>query len=294
MISPGKIIYKYRHGFKTAYYRDRVRPRILGSPPVKRLGGDQCEIHVYTSSDDWLNAMWSLKSFYHFSEKCYKLCIHHDGTLGSKQVAVLRAHFDKARVVSVREDEEEVFEQLKFFPRCAAFRRSNRLSPKVFDFFFRLESERMLVLDSDVLFFRRPAELLRRIEDRLYAKNTFNRDANNAYAMPGDTAKKLNITLPERLNSGLGVVHRESLDLPLLEEALACVPEDAHFWRIEQTMYAVLCAKHGYEPLPKKYDVYTEPGLNDRPVRHYVGMIRHLMYREGLCQLAKQGFLEQV
>lgn len=52
---------------RTLYYRDVVRPRILNTAPVINTDHDALEIHVLTSDKDWLNLMWTLKSFYHVS-----------------------------------------------------------------------------------------------------------------------------------------------------------------------------------------------------------------------------------
>jgi len=67
--------------------------------------------------------------------------------------------------------------------------------------------------------------------------------------------------------------------------------QDGHFWRIEQTIYALCSSRHGVELLPDEYTVYLEQGIGTRPLRHYVGAIRHLMYREGIARLAKDGLL---
>ena len=87
MSTLGRLAYtvrsNYRHGLPTAYYRDVVRPRILRTPALTGTGSNVCEIHVLTSSGDWLNLICALKSFYHFSRRAYSLCIHDDGTLSS-------------------------------------------------------------------------------------------------------------------------------------------------------------------------------------------------------------------
>ena len=82
---------KFRHGLRVAWYRDAVRPRILKTPPVEGLDDLTCEIHVLTSSSDWLNLVWALKSFYRFSGRRCALCIHDDGTLPEKAIRALKA-----------------------------------------------------------------------------------------------------------------------------------------------------------------------------------------------------------
>jgi hypothetical protein len=82
------------------------------------------------------------------------------------------------------------------------------------------------------------------------------------------------------------------MQLDWIEEFLALPGiRDGHFWRIEQTIYVLCSSRHGVELLPDDYAVYLEPGLARRPVRHYVGAIRHLMYREGIARLARVGLL---
>ncbi len=65
-----------KHGAKGIWYRDVVRPRILATPPVEGTTDRRSEIHVLTSARDWLNLVWTLKSFYVASGRRYALCIH--------------------------------------------------------------------------------------------------------------------------------------------------------------------------------------------------------------------------
>src|SRR5882724_3424868 len=145
---------KFGHGLRTAWYRDVVRPRILVTPPIANTVDGQCEIHVLTSAQDWLNLIWTLKSFYTASGHKYALCIHDDGTLASEHFEEFEKQFPDARVISRSKADPEVLPSLASFPRCLAFRKTNHLAPKIFDFAFYLQSDRMLLLDSDVLFFR--------------------------------------------------------------------------------------------------------------------------------------------
>lgn len=283
-----KLRQKYGHGLRVAYYRDVVRPRILGTRPVDGLHDDRCEIHVLTSQQDWLNLVWALKSFYWASRRRYALCIHDDGSLQSDAICELTRHFPDARLIRRDQADADVLPTLEPYPRCKAFRETNHLSPKLFDFRHYLRGERMLLLDSDVLFFREPAELLRRIEDPGYVKNSVNEDDGTAYTVdPADVRERLGLDVPERFNSGLGLIHRASLRVDWLEEFLGLPGILGHFWRIEQTLFALCSARHGVELLPGEYRVVLRPGLEGRPAKHYVGVVRHLMYGEGMRRLAR-------
>jgi hypothetical protein len=298
-MSIGSIIYqlqqKYQHGFITAYYRDSVRKRILNSQPIPNTSDRVCEIHVLTSAQDWLNLVWTLKSFYHFSQRQYSLCIHDDGTLSQDNIATFKYHFPNARIIDRKQAEENVLPLLSSYPRCLEFRKTNHLSPKVFDFALYLQSDRLLLLDSDILFFKEPTELLNRIENPDYQLNTLNADVDSAYTVGPEMVKtNIGFDLAARVNSGLGLIHKNSLNLNWIEEFLDLPNIIGHFWRIEQTIYALCSSRFGVELLPPAYDVHLEGSINGSPSRHYVGKIRHLMYSEGIRHLVQNGFLKEL
>lgn len=290
-----KVRQKYEHGLTVAHYRDTVRPRILNSHPINSTIDNTCEIHVLTSAKDWLNLMWALKSFYWASKRNYALCIHDDGTLTDEHHNTFQQHFPKARVIERKAADEYVLSGLAKHPRCLEFRKTNHLAPKVFDFAAYLNSDRMLLLDSDILFFEEPTVLLNRIEDPNYSLNTVNGDTASAFTVdPAVVKARCGFDMVERFNSGLGLIHKTSMNLDWIEEFLDLPDIIGHFWRIEQTLYALFSSKFGAELLPLDYDVHLEGGIGGSPSRHYVGAIRHLMYGEGIHRLVKDGFLKDL
>jgi hypothetical protein len=164
----------------------------------------------------------------------------------------------------------------------------------LFDFIAFLQSDRMVLFDSDLLFFDEPTAYLFRLEDVNYRLNTFNGDCDNAYTVDTETAgARLGHELLARVNTGLGLVHRNSIKWEWIEEFLALPGlTEGHFWRIEQTLYALCSSRYGAELLPQEYTVSLEAGVPPRILRHYVGAIRHLMYGEGMAHLVKESFLD--
>ncbi len=297
MASIGKLLYafnqRFEHGLDTAYYRDVIRPKILNTAPIAETTDSTCEIHVFTCAKDWLNLVWTLKTFYYYSQCQYALCIHDDGTLIESDLTTLQHHFPNARIIVRPSADAHVLQELAAYPRCLEFRKINHLAPKVFDFRAYLESDRMLLLDSDILFFAKPTALLSRLEDPNYQLNTVNGDVQSAYTVDPEVVKeKCGFELIDRFNSGLGLIHKDSLNLAWVEEFLGLPDIIGHFWRIEQTLYALCSSRYGVELLPDEYRVRLEENIQGLSSRHYVGAIRHLMYGEGVRQLVQQGFLK--
>ena len=255
----GRLLYavrsKYRHGLRTAYYRDKVRTRIVNTPPVTNTVSKRCEIHTLTSASDWLNLLWALKSFYYHSGSDYSLCIHDDGTLTHAAAATLCQHFPKARFITRSEADRAVLPVLSQYQKSQELRTSNTLAIKLFDFAHFLEADRMLLIDSDILFFSRRAELIRRAEDSDYGLNTANRDVDSAYTVkPAAVAERLDShSYPGSIRVWrFCSVHRcrtvgsETLHLPDVI---------GYFWRIEQTLFALCSSRFGVELLPPDYNV---------------------------------------
>jgi hypothetical protein len=274
---------KFGDGLYTAWQREVIRWRILKTPPVYGLTDNTCEIHVLTCHRDWLDLIWSLKSLFAACEYRFRVCIHEDGSVPADGITALQDHFPDARVIRRSEADETVGQKLRNYPRCQALRNANVLSLKVFDFAAYLESDRLLLLDSDVLFFDRPTILLQRITDPHYAYNSLNRDWGMGYSLEPAVAKsRVEFHFQSRINSGLGLMHRQSYEFKCFEEWLMLPGILSHPHRIEQTLVGLACSRFGHQFLPEDYDVQLQRTQPTQIVKHYTGPIRHLIYREGL------------
>jgi hypothetical protein len=227
------------------------------------------------------------------SGRRYALCIHEDGSLADAELGALGEHFPDARIIRRAVADAKLAEVLRDFPGSLSFRNTNLLAPKIFDFAVFLESNRMVLFDSDLLFFAEPTAFLQRVENPAYRRNTFNADCNDVYTVePTMVRLRTGLDLLPRVNSGLGLVHRESIRWEWTEEFLAMPGmRDGHFWRIEQTLFALCSSRYGVELLPDEYTLRLVPGIGERCFRHYNGVIRHLMYGEGIAHLVEDGFL---
>jgi hypothetical protein len=272
-------------GLGAVYHREVTRNALLKSAPVETSVTGLAELHLLTGGADWINAMWALKSFYRASQEQFPLVVHDDGTLPASARETLGIHFPQARIIGRAQADVEMRKFLSGHPRCWNFRQSNYLAQKVFDLQFYLRSPRMLLFDSDLLFFRRPDALIRRLVDPSYRVNSVNRNwALYGYALSQESIRKrFGVDVCDAFNSGLGVLQTGVLNVDWIEEWLGDDElQDGHPHRVEQTLIAMCCCKTGCELLPGEYDVYDGPTDFSRPVRHYIRPVRPLMYSEGI------------
>lgn len=294
MMTPGSLLLKFRqkfgHGPQVAYWRDIVCPKILQTSPVEGTTDALCEIHALTSRADVLNLIWALKSFYAVVDRRYALCIHEDGSLDEQTCSTLRQHFPDARLIRRAEADPVLDDLLQGHPRGRALRRESTICMKLFDFFHYARSDRLLYVDSDVLFYDPPEALIAHVEDPAYLLNIVNPDCATAYTAPREVFQRhVEFELLECFNSGLGLIHRDSLNWDWVEEFIS-IPEffDGNPWRLEQTLIALCSSRWGAELLPEPYRVHLGKGIGGAPCRHYVGAVRHLMYSEGLRHLVTE------
>ena len=283
-----------REGFVAAARRVKLQRPILRTPPVRTapVGVGPVEVRVLTWRRDWVNLLWALKSFYHYAGGYYPLVIH-DGGLLPRQAAELLRHFPDARYVPSLEADARFPEELRRrgLARSAEYRARNVATRKLFDYFLDSRADHVLMIDSDIVFFRRPDELI--LPPGGSTRNLYNRDDGFWYSMTvEEMGEAFGVRPPPRVNSGLAVVRRESIDFAAVERYLGHPKMFADPWVTEQTLHALCSATWGVEFLPDEYRVGGPPGLTpDLVCKHYPGHTRPLLYREGMRHLLDVGFV---
>ncbi|HEU5119337.1 MAG TPA: hypothetical protein VFT74_22285 [Isosphaeraceae bacterium] len=287
-----------REGWSQVLKRRRYQRQILGTGPIRTLpvGESPVEIRTVTYRRDWINAIWAIKSFLHQAGVQYPVVFHDGGLLPGQDRELLR-HFPDAQVISRADGDARMLALLeeRGKPHCAEMRRTHVMARKLFDLHLLSTAETVITIDSDVLFFRRPTDLIR--PEGGWPVNLYNGDAGHWYTMElDDLEAKVGVRPPVFLNAGLAVVRRESIDLDRIEQWLS-VPEmwQGDPWLLEQTLHALCSTVHGIALLPSTYLVSTEPGLPaDLISKHYPGFFRPLLYQEGMARLIESGFLDRL
>lgn len=294
MISPGRLWWQLRRdvkrGWGAAYHDYQTLPRIeewawafWGEEPTK------VPVHILTGDKDWRLAAWSLASFLHFTEVGWPIVIHDDGTLPEEAVEVFKELFVSCRIIMRGEADAEVTKLLRPYPFCLDYRNTHPLGLKVFDMPHYANGERYVMLDSDVLFFRKPEEIIHWANGPLAKDCWFNEDVQEASLITASEAREeLNVKLWSRVNSGLCLIYKPAVDFDFCDRALAITSIlRGHIWRVEQTLLALCASRNGKGGLlPNTYEVTLKKNASkDIVARHYVGAVRDRFYAEGLKRL---------
>lgn len=286
--------------------RRRLLHRILNTPPLltdspaMREGElAPLEVHVLCCWGDYIQAIWAVKSFYHYSHARFPLVIHLQGYVPPDVLPALACHFPGARILTQTEADAVVEPWLVERGFCRLFEMRRSLAPmlKLTDFSLMSRAQNVISFDPDVLFFRYPADLLVADGSPLTYR-LFQRDGFYAYTIEAkDALSDLAIELVPRLNSGIMAFARDSVHLSACERFMQHPRLAQKHWHLDQTLHALdACASGEVRYLPESYvlDLDPHPHPEELVARHYVSTIRPLLVSEGVASLVRGGLLSEL
>lgn len=248
------------------------------------------EVHILTGSERVTMALWMMASWIKTTDLPTRFVIHDDGTLRPSDICAFRDLLPDCKVLLSAETTPYAAQALKDYPLCLRCRNLHPLGRKLFDFYLLGTSDRIVSLDTDLLFFRRPERLIRWLSEPAPGC-LFMEDIAEANLLSSSECLRIfGVPLINRVNTGIIAVPKEAVSLSLLEKCLAETDLlQQNHWLIEQTLYAVLASVFGRsELLSSEYVLTLEPECNDKALaRHYVGAVRHLFYSEGVFRVAQ-------
>jgi len=274
----------YRQFIKelTRKYVAVTQPKeIFQTAPIRCDRNSDLKIWLVASRTDIVMTMWCLKSLFLYSKEMWDVWIADNGDITPEQTGLLECHFPEIRILPRSQLDTSSVEPIKPYPNNTWLRhkRKHPLSLKLFDPIFNLNEGRFLLLDSDVLFFERPSEILTALRAR-HACIPFH----------------FNVESSGGINSGLAIIDKDAVHLADIERALSSMTrKQRNSWTVEQEIYTEI-AKERYAALPYYYAVQP---IDDRVHSnviscHYIGVCRHQFYKQGINRLRNQRFLENL
>jgi hypothetical protein len=291
--TPGRLWWLLRRdwnrGWKAAYHDYRVLPRIAEwRCTASQKNPTSAALHLLTGRNDFLLSAWMLASWFHFTDLLWEVIVHDDGTLPPEGEMLFRKLIPEVKIIRRKEADAEMEKALADFPKCAEYRSRHPLALKIFDAAHFTPHNRLLIFDSDLLFFQTPAAILEHLQSPI-GGCWFNEDVSeSALVSANEAVEKLGVNAWPRVNSGLCIVEKAAIDFAFCERVFHETGINAgHVWRIEQTLFALCAARFGKGGvLPPDYLVSLErqaaPGV---VARHYVGAVRDLFYSDGIARL---------
>lgn len=259
-----------------------------------QLGGDDLEVHSLVCSADVAQSSWSLATFMRFTGLSPRIVLHDDGTLNDEDRSRYHQLFPDIEILEREGATEQMSELLRPWPKCRQQRLDSAFycSQKLFDPVFLSGAETVMLIDSDVLFFKRPAKLM----ELACSTSTpfFSSDYRSAYTAPRRQLEEWSQARIEPcVNAGLINLsvadYKNGMDF--LEEYFDFAPSlnVSNPNRHEQTAHAMLLSSGAAERLPDGYQLSGPIGSSTVSF-HFVndGVERQRFWSEGVRLVREQ------
>lgn len=244
------------------------RYHLLRCPPVVLPTEGDVGVCTVAGSAHRDMLIHTLLSFYYVSKKALPCMVVDDGTLTTKDKAKIRYFFPGVNITNYTLATKRLQKILRKYPHSYRYRMSHlaeRLNVKLFDPFLLSPFEKIIYMDCDILYYKKPTEILRWASG-MSKKALFSSEYSNVY--PGKDAgdiswsivtamfqERINPAMDTAFTSGLFCIRRSQYSLSRVEEILTYMYHVglAETWTTEQFIFAVLSAEMDAAILPPTY-----------------------------------------
>lgn len=284
-------------------YRKIAAGYIERLPPINSVPGEyDVEVHMLCGHRDVDMGIWSSWSLMRFIQDAAVLVVHSDGTITSEDEEKWRKvvphmsiiHRDAADAVVKKHLGDNAGLVCKWRSRYGT-------SPQLVDSHLFGKSSKIIIMDTDVIVFKRPEALIDCLLDR-HVDFAWCEDVRESYSAPASLLQEVTgFKMPRRFNCGFIVSRRLSFeDFEWLDQIMHAILADGRidlyrYWAC-QTYYALLAARsEKAKMLPGDYSTNSGSTADNCVARHYVGIkrVRYRYYTEGLSRLIDDLGVEQ-
>jgi hypothetical protein len=287
-------------GVSLAYIKQRFfrAPRILRRQvPLAPVPKNEFDLHILCGAADFTMALWALHAWFQATRTYPKVIWHDDGTLTRNQCLVARRLIPEVELIGVAQARTKLAKVLDRYPVCSRLRLSGHhlFLTKLFDVLaFAQGMLGTVLLDSDVVLFRFPTEIIDHIRSgsgRILAFHECD-FIETPYKVSDEWLAEHGIT-PEarRLNAGIVCFNKDRINLDVLEEYYASAaydvtgelePQDLF---IDQSGWSIIASSVGFQLLDKRTYHIKGSVHKDTIAKHYTAPRRHQFYTEALPHL---------
>lgn len=275
------------------YFFSYLKNRFFGNwlipslEPLTAARRDDVEIRVLCQKKDLWMLVWSLRSFLFYSQIQPHIFVHDDGSLDQESAKLLEAKFPGLMVITQKMADEFIAAQSNISDQVRGFRNNgHKLIYKLVDIFLMSQAEKVIVLDSDILFFNKPTELIEFINktrpdlDALISRH----DGDYDLKLTKSYIEKYNLAAKgtSHMNSGLIIFKRAKLHTQNLNEYFENTLRATSDYFVEMTGWASLISQLSFKFLPpERYKIKGPPDENT-VMKHFTSPRRYELYAYGI------------
>jgi hypothetical protein len=238
---------------KKLRYRNRallraMHEKVLATPPLRCNPDAPVEVHTLTAHHHLTMYLTAIKSLLRYHDDV-AVVVHDDGSLDGPDQAHLQRHVPGIRIIARRDADARMQPMLAALPHARDLRGRVVNALELFDNILLARTDRLVNMNSDVLFLREPRELCEWLagNDPSIAGVYEERPARQQEFLQAHGCP-----FPPHVTTALSCLHQDLHDLPFVEEVLARSTPD---WFTAQNVYPLL--------------FHRQAATRNRPVRYF-------------------------
>lgn len=283
MLLKGQIPDRFRSWQNIIKYNRKFFFRCIHkTPPIPCEKSAKVSIHSLVCHMDLEMYLVAVKSFLRFYTKV-QIIAHSDGSINKDDKEILRKHIPNITII---DETNKLWQHSlnRVRNKYVAKGHSNLLLIKLFLPFF-CKSDRLIILDTDIIFINRPDEIISWIKNDsqnlnpLYNEDKYDtlRDAKT------NLIKEFNISeLPPNLNSGF-ICMKNDLTKEEFERLLKISVDytDSNIDKGDQTIYHIMLARRNAKPLnPENYNIFDGNKVSE--AAKMIHLPSHVRFKKGI------------
>jgi lipopolysaccharide biosynthesis glycosyltransferase len=283
---------------------------ILFSIPSKRLlQADQVGVVTLIGHKHVYMFIFCFSSFLYYFKKNLSCTVVDDGTLTERDVTIIKRHFQGIHIILHKKANQLIYKKLLSHPSLMRYRRLkliDRFNLKLTDPFLLTNYKKIIYMDCDILFFRKPKEILS-WANHGYGPPLYipERPIKSNQNEPGEWAivnnmfrDYMNLPIDRNFNSGLICIDRTQIDLELIDKSIDYTHRVKldRTWTPEQYSLSAVCAKYKAVSLGNRYrhlirpsDLYGQKKIN-YTLLHFAYLTKPLFWKYAMRLIIKTRF----
>lgn len=285
----GKLLanrYKLSNYFSYFKYRFLSSWILAKLPVCKCQQQDDFSVHILCQEEDTTMVEWSIRSFLKYSGLCPRIIVHDDGTMTEKSARLLESRFNNLKVITKLEAGSLLEQHPQFKGKIKDFSKNgHKVMIQLIDIFLLSNTDKIMLLDGDVLFFKKPEEVINFVKENSNCDALISRQYG-AYDLKVDDyyLNKYKLTEKEAgfMNPGIILFNKSSISMERFIEFFEHTKRNPNDYFLPMSGWGCLISQLNYKFLPE--DVYIMKGRpNDGTImKHFTNPRRHEFYAYGI------------
>ncbi len=284
----------FSRSYPIRFYGNYFLYRFFGALILSRLkpytheGTSEFSVHMLCQESDVTMLQWSIRSFLKHTGLSPKIIIHDDGSMTAHSARLLENRFRNVKVLRKADARAALQAHPGYTPLVRKFdEQGHKVSLQLVDCYLLSDTPKVVLLDGDVLFFKKPVELI----DFLFDRTPFDAMVSKQYGTYDLKVKKEyseKYHLQERqagfMNPGLIAIKKSAFPQEKFIEFLENTERPYGDYFLPMSGWGSLIAQTNYVFFPEdKYILKGRPAP-ETVMKHFTNPRRHEFYAYGIEQ----------